>query len=184
MTTCMPAKSKHPSCAPLSLTICATAGRAATTPRLTADTSRPLGIDAYTTTGVIGYPSRATAQKGLKILNYLSRPPNRSLPCSSANRPTRPYRGGYRPPPRNPESRRHEPYGYCSVGFRRRWSVRPRCDTAQKWRTAVLMPPAAIRCTIRSNRRGSLAARVDDGTRCHRERGDQRCVLMARTRRL
>jgi creatinine amidohydrolase len=56
-----------------------------------------LGIDACMTTGVIAYPSRATAQKGQKILNYLSQAAPSLIPCSSANRPTHPYRGGYRP---------------------------------------------------------------------------------------
>src|ERR1700737_2479272 len=43
--------------------------------------------------------------------------------------------------------------------------------------TAILMPPAAIRCTIRSNPRGYLAARIDDGTRCHR--GARRSTMRA-----
>jgi creatinine amidohydrolase len=47
------------------------AGRAATTPRLIARYSTTLGMRAYTTSGVIGYPSRANAEKGRTVLNHL-----------------------------------------------------------------------------------------------------------------
>jgi creatinine amidohydrolase len=70
-TICMPMNSKHPSCSRLTRPTYARAGRPATTPHPIAATLTTLGISAYTKSGVIGYPSRANADKGHLVLNHL-----------------------------------------------------------------------------------------------------------------
>jgi Creatinine amidohydrolase len=56
-----------------------------------------LGIDAYTTSGVIGYPSEANADKGHAVLSHLGQAAAISSPCSPSSDPLQLRRGGYRP---------------------------------------------------------------------------------------
>ena len=64
---------KPPSSSPGTQPTYATAGNAVATPRPIAATRPPLVLSAYTTSGVIGYPSRANAEKGHMILSHRGR---------------------------------------------------------------------------------------------------------------
>jgi hypothetical protein len=54
-------------------------------------------MQAYTNSGVIGYPSRETAEKGKKVINHLGQAAQSLTTLLISQSTKQPYRGGYRP---------------------------------------------------------------------------------------
>jgi creatinine amidohydrolase/Fe(II)-dependent formamide hydrolase-like protein len=54
-------------------------------------------MNAYRTTGVIGYPSRATAEKGHAVLDHLGQAAHALITLLTSQATEQTPRGGYRP---------------------------------------------------------------------------------------
>ena len=99
-TTCTPANSKHPSCSPLTRAYVREGWQSSDHIASDRRYLTTLGISAYTTSGVIGYPSRANADKGHLVLNHLGQAAgNAHHPAHRRSDLNRPTRGGSRPLP-------------------------------------------------------------------------------------